>query len=190
MKNKFNYTIFIVFTIFLILFSSIGVFGQQNLADEPFDLSEYEKEIKESGIPTPSEVDTLKEKAFNFFNNGNYEEAEKAFDRWAKSANWLANIIASGLEPFYGASYDDRDNFSYSKVKKISSYESLANDLKRQRNEAMVMRAESFANLNNNEKSVQLYIKSLDLIDINNWDLWIKAANGLYEIVNVEQIDN
>jgi tetratricopeptide (TPR) repeat protein len=190
MKNKIYYPIFIIFTIGLIfLLSTSSTLGQENLADEPFDLSKYEEEIKESGIPTPGEVETLKEKANKLFNDGNYQEAEKAFEKWAKSANWLANIVTSGLEPFYGASYDDRDNFAYSKVSKISSYESLANDLKRQRNKAMVLRAESLAQLNNNEKAVQLYIKSLELININNWDLWIRAANGLYEIVNVEKIE-
>lgn len=186
MKNK----ILIILVLILMMFSVFGnVLAQENLTNEPFDLSEYEDEIKESGIPTPDEVESLKNNAINLFNEGSYQEAEKALDQWAKSSNWLANIVVSGLEPFYGASYDDRDSFSYSKVKKISSYEGLANDLKSQRNKAMVMRAEALSNLNNNEKAVQLYIKSLDLIDIDNWDLWIRAANGLYEIVNVEQIE-
>lgn len=66
---------------------------------------------------------------------------------------------------------------------KISSYKGLDNDLKKQRNEAIVMRADSLSNLDNNEKA-------LDLIDIDNWDLWIKAANSLYEFVKVEQIEH
>jgi tetratricopeptide (TPR) repeat protein len=186
LKNK----ILVISVLILIIFSVCGnLLAQENLSNEPFDLSEYEDEIKESGIPTPDEVESLKNSAMNLFNEGSYQEAEKALDQWAKSANWLANIVVSGLEPFYAASYDDRDSFPYSKVEKISSYEGLANDLKSQRNKAMVIRAEALSKLNNNEKAVQLYIKTLNIIDIDNWDLWIRAANGLYEIINVEKIE-
>ena len=64
----------------------------------------------ELGLPTIDLVTYLKNQAIETFESGNYEEALPLLEEWAKQANWLANLISGGLEPYYSASYDNRKN--------------------------------------------------------------------------------
>ena len=93
----------------LMLALPIAAFAESaDSADSEFDLSADQEKIAELGVPTVSAVAELKSNADTLWKNGDYEAAARAYAEYAKQANWLANIISGGLEPFYSASYDDR----------------------------------------------------------------------------------
>lgn len=153
--------------------------------ENPFDTSVYQKEISDLGVPTTKDVEDAATKAQQLFESGNYEEALPALEEWARKANWLANIISGALEPFYSASYDARKSFPWSRLNLLTSYERTANRLKSDRNHAMVMQAECLVKLGRTTQAVGIYLKALDLIDIGDWDWWVRALNGLYSIIGV-----
>lgn len=169
----------------LLLCVNVCVFGEE----DSLDLSEYQNKLSELGLPTLDSVNELKNNAIQTFESGNYEEALPLLEEWAKQANWLANLISGGLEPYYSASYDDRKAFSYTKqIKLLVKYENTANDLKTQRNHSLVMQAECLYHLGNKNEAAARYMKALDLIEIDDWKWWVRAANGLYEIIGVPPI--
>jgi tetratricopeptide (TPR) repeat protein len=155
------------------------------VTETPFDLEEYKAQINELGVPTMSSVKAIKDQASAAFEDGQYEAAIPLLQQWARKANWLANIINAGLEPFYNASYDDTKNFPFDRITMLLVYETAANSLKRDRNHAMIMEAECLVALGRPDEAVSLYMKALDLVNVNDWDWWVRAANGLYAIVEV-----
>lgn len=158
--------------------------------DTTFDFSDQEAKIKELGIPTVASVAELKKAADDLWNAKDYTGAADAYATYAKQANWLANLITAGLEPFYGASYDNRKSFSFSGFKKGANYkydlgnaETKANNYKTERNRAMLREGLCYYNLGQYEIALPLLIKALDLIDINDTDNWQIGMNALYDII-------
>jgi len=149
------------------------------------DVTQYRTLVDEFGMPTTESVKEIAEAAQSTFDAGDYEAAIPLLEEWAQSANWLANMIVSGLKPFYRASYDDRKEFSYSKVAALVVYETTANSLKRDRNHAMVMIAECHVQTGRLDVAVSMYMKALNLLDVNDWEWWTRAANGLFELIGV-----
>ena len=117
--------------------------------------------------------------------NKDWENAAEALHLYAMNANLLANLIKSGLDPYYGASYDDRKEFPYSKLKPLVKYETNTNAYIRSRNEAFVMEADCYLNMGDLKKAAALYRKALDHINIDNEILWDRARIGLYSIIGV-----
>lgn len=153
---------------------------------DPFDLSATDKNLAELGVPTVPEVEALEQQAKTFYSNENWEKAASALEEYAKKANWLSNIIAAGIEPYYGADYDDRKEYPYSKLKPLIPFETKANDYKKKRNRAMVMQAECLINLGQKDKAVSLLIKALDLINIKNEEWWNRARKQLYLLIEID----
>jgi len=152
------------------------------------DVTQYRTLVDEFGMPTTESVKEIAEAAQSTFDAGDYEAAIPLLEEWAQSANWLANMIVSGLKPFYRASYDDRKEFSYSKVAALVVYETTANSLKRDRNHAMVMIAECHVQTGRLDVAVSMYMKALNLLDVNDWEWWTRAANGLFELIGMPPI--
>lgn len=186
--------------ILLVWLSLCFVFGCVSLAfaeeateptsstDSTFDLTEQEEKIKELGIPTTKSVAELKKNADDLWKAEDYAAAAEAYAVYAKQANWLANIISAALEPFYGASYDDRKSFSISSFDKTSKYklascETKANSYKSERNRAMLYEGLCYYNLEQYELALPLLIKALDLIAIDDKTNWQLGMNALYDIV-------
>ena len=163
---------------------------EKTTVDTTFDFSEQEAKIKELGVPTVSSVADLKKVADDLWNAKDYIAAADAYATYAKQANWLANLITAGLEPYYGASYDNRKNFSFSGFKKGTNYkhdlaaaERKANSYKTERNRAMLREGLCYYNLGQYEIALPLLIKALDLIDIEDTDNWQIGMNALYDII-------
>ena len=158
--------------------------------DTTFDFSEQEAKIKELGIPTVASVAEQKKAADDLWKAQDYVGAADAYATYAKQANWLANLITAGLEPYYGASYDNRKNFSFSGFKKGANYkydladaETKANSYKSERNRAMLREGLCYYNLKQYEVALPLIIKALDLIDIKDTTNWQIGMNALYDII-------
>ena len=156
-------------------------------ADSEFDFSEEQKKVEDLGIPTVNSVAELKAKADELWQSKNYEEAAPAYAAYAKQANWLANIISGGLEPYYGASYDDRKDWSPKelKLKDLIRAESTSNDYKSERNRAMLYEGLCYYNLGDYEQALPLLIKALDLIEIEDETNWKLGMDALYSIVGL-----
>ena len=157
----------------------------ETVQPDPFDLSKNAKSIRELGIPTLSKVQALEQKATDLYKSQNWKAAAEANAEFAKGANWLANIISSGLKPYYGASYDDKKNFR-SDLSSLVALERQSNELRRKRNRAFVIQAECLINAGDRTGGFGLLLHALELIDINDKEYWSKARNMLYEMVEVE----
>jgi len=112
---------------------------QETESEDPFDLTEINDKIEELGVPTVESVSQLETSAVELFEANNCEEALPALEAFSKNANWLSNIISSGLEPYYGASYDTRQDFPYRNLRPLIPIEERANELRQKRNESFVM---------------------------------------------------
>jgi len=178
-------TVLTFFSLFLVAQISFAQ-EKETKAEDPFDLTEINKKIEEIGVPTVQSVSKLESKSLDLFQAGNWEEALPVLESYAKNANWLSNILAAGLEPYYGASYDTRKDYPYRKLKPLIPLEERANKLRRKRNEAFVMQAECHDELGNKEQAVALYIKALNLISLDNKEWWDRARTGLYDIIGAQ----
>ncbi|WP_119395045.1 hypothetical protein [Salinibius halmophilus] len=156
-----------------------------SIAEDPFNLSSLQEDADELGIVTQPAVDALEESARQLFANEQCKEAIPVLEDYSKKANYLANIITSTLEPYYGASYDDRKEFPLNKLRALIPYESLANDYKRKRNIAFAMRGECLMKLGDNEQAVPVLMKALDLMSIDEEEWWTRTNTNLLSIVDV-----
>ena len=176
-----------IITTILVLFVSTCVCAEDKAPakSDPFDLSQNDKKIKELGIPTFPKVLELERKAIELYQAKDWKAAAEASAEYARAANWLSNIIGAGLEPYYGASYDDRKDFNRD-LKTLIKFEGMMNDLRKKRNRAMVIQAECVINAGDKEKGLSLLLKALDLIDINNTEYWEKARAMLYSMAEIK----
>lgn len=168
------------------LFCSGAVFAEEPKNVDPFDLSASSSKVKELGIITKPEVDALETKAKELFNAGKYKAAIPVLIEYSKKANWLANLIQASLDPYYGASYDDRKSYSYAKLKPLIPLESLANSYKKKRNIALAMQGECLLKTGDEKGAVPVLLKALDLIHIDNDVWWERTRNNLLGIIKVD----
>ena len=156
------------------------------ISNDPFDLSASQKQVKELGVITQAEVNNLETKAKELYRVGNCKDAQPILEEFARKANWLANMISATLDPYYGASYDDRKDYPFSKVKPLIPLETLSNDYKQKRNIAFAMQGDCFVQTGDYERAIPMLLKALDLIDIENEVWWEKTRNNLLKIIGVK----
>ena len=167
---------------------SVSAFAQdknkeQSKENDPLDISAELQKVSDLGILTVETVALKKEKADILYVEEQWSDAIDAYLDFARDANWLSNIIAQCLEPFYSASYDDRKNVSLTFLNKWRPYENTANDYKRQRNRAYIRVGLCFKKLGDIEKAVAYLYKGLDLVDMKSSEDWNAAVEALTEIV-------
>lgn len=168
--------------ILLFIFSFIliiNIFSQEN----PLDISQAQKEIDEYGVPTISSVDQMGKKCDDYYDKGLWKEAAVAYELYAKNANWIANLISSGLDPYYSASYDDKKKFPYSELSPLVKFETKANYYKNERNKAILRLGICYFKLADNKTALPYILKALDLIPIDNKEHWKEARDILYQII-------
>ena len=165
----------------------LSAIAQDKLSDsDPFDISSTAEQAEELGIPTISEVNALEDTARQLFNSKNCVEAVSILKEYARKANWLANLISSGLDPYYGASYDERKDYPHHALQRLVPYEKLSNKYKRKRNIAIAMQGECLAKLGDKEEAVSYLVKALDLLDIDDGTWWKRTRDNLYEIIGLK----
>lgn len=153
---------------------------------DPLDPTPYLTQIARDGVPTPTNVQKLKEIALTLFNAGNFKEAIPALEAHRRAANWLANLIAAGNEPFYSATSTERRNIAGSIVSSLASFESISNNYKLDRDHSSVMLAEAYAKVGDKVKAVATYLAVLNIIDVDDWEWWNRARLGLYALLDVK----
>lgn len=184
---------FILVLCLLIPLGICGAFAQEEPAEaetegDEFDFSAEQEKIEELGIPTVASVAEMKANADDLWNNKDYEGAASAYAEYAKQANWLANIITAGLEPYYGASYDDRKDWSpiLMSIPELAAAETASNGYKSERNRAMLYEGLCYYHLNDYEMALPLLIKALDLIEIDDETNWSLGMDALFSIVGYQ----
>ena len=141
--------------------------------------------IRKIGVPTPEIVENMRIRAINLYEEGNWALAIDSLKQFSHKANWLANLISKGLQPFYDASYSDRQSVSRSQIGRLAEYESLSNELKSQRNQAYVMIAECYLKIGEPDLATAYFFQSLELIPVSELEQWDRARNGLYQLIEL-----
>lgn len=95
-------------------------------------------------------------------------------------------MISANLDPYYGASYDDRKDYPYAKIKPLIPLETMANEYKKKRNIAFAMHGECLLKTGDKKAAIPLLLKALDLIDIDNEIWWERTRKNLLWIIEVE----
>lgn len=170
----------------LVMLASFSVCAEEGKKSDPFDLSSSQSKVDELGVITKPEVDALESKAKELFNSGNCDAAIPVLIEYSKKSNWLANMIAATLEPFYGADYDDRESYPSSKLNPLIPLESMANEYKKKRNIAFAMQGECMIKVGDKKGAIPVLIKSLDLIDIDNDVWWERTRNNLLSVIEAQ----
>lgn len=153
---------------------------------DPLDPTPYLIQIERDGVPTPTVVQKLKEIAVALFEAGNFKDAIPALDAHRKSANWLSNLIAAGIEPFYSASVSDRRNIPGSVLDTLVPFETLSNNYKLDRDHSSVMLAEAYAKVGDKSRAIATYLAVLDIISVKDRVWWDRARLGLYALLEVK----
>ena len=162
------------------------IIAQESKIVDPFDLSASTSKVNELGLITQPEVDAMEVKVKELFNAGDYKAALPVLIEYSKKANWLANLISANLDPYYGASYDEKKSFSYLKLKPLIPLETLANDYKKKRNIALAMQGECLLKIGDKKGAIPVLLKALDLISIDEDVWWVRTRNNLLEIIEVK----
>ena len=176
----------VVFVLVLLTLGQSEVIAEDTtINDDVFDLSETQSKIDEMGVPTVEIVAAMGVAADELYTNKEYEKAAPAYAAYAKNANWLANLIASGLEPYYGADYSTRKEWYpvILRTSDLAKAEDKSNELKSERNKAMLREGLCYYYLDDKTKALPLIIKALDLIDIKDEENWKQGMEILYSIL-------
>ncbi len=180
----------IVSLVLLVAMLMTGLVAVAEGTTDEFDVSADAAKVSELGIPTVSSVAELKSKADSLWDAGDYQAAAEAYSIYAKNANWLANLIAAGCEPYYGGTEDEQESFyAWNKgglFDTVAEGEKQSNSYKSERNRAMVYEALCYYKLGDYVTAVPLLTKALDLIEIDEFSYWGLCANALYDIVGLK----
>lgn len=157
------------------------------MAEDEMDISSQQQKVEELGIPTLNSVEKMKQNADALWNVGNYPEAAVAYNNYASNANWIANIISAGLEPFYHADYDARKSWNFyhkeMTMDALAPYEQIANRYKSERNRAMVLEGLCYYNMGEYTRAMPLLLKVLDILEETQETEWKLAMKALYSMV-------
>ena len=155
----------------------------QKTADDPMELTSQLEQIEKYGVPTIETVNKMKIKADGLYDALKWQEAIDAYELYAKNVNWLSNLLAQGLEPYYSDSYDDRKKASYKVLKPMIPIETKVNECRQERDIAYVKIGLCYKNFGDVKNAVAYLHKSLDLLSINNIAYWTIAKDALMEII-------
>jgi hypothetical protein len=156
--------------------------GATPVAD-PSDPKTYLGNIQQYGVPTVEAVSALRIKATDLFEKGDCNAAVPALIAYRTSTNWIANLISAGLEPFYDASFEKRKQFRH--VGDLVQFEEKSNFYKSERDRTGVLIAECYVKLNQIQEAAAMYLAVLNSINIDDWEWWSRARNGLYAILKL-----
>ncbi len=177
-------------TVFVLLCAHISLFAQtkesSKKSDDPLDISIQLEQINKYGVPTIAAVEAMKNKADVLYEAKSWEEAAKAYEVYAKNVNWLANLLAQCVEPYYSAGYDDKKSISYSTLKPFIPFESKSNECKKNRNIAYIKMGLCYKNIADVKNAVVYLHKGLDLLSVDELEYWTLAKNAMAEILQFE----
>lgn len=139
---------------------------------------------KGMAIPTTTDVTALHERAYAALAAGDCATAAPLLNDLATQTNILANIIGQGVEPFYNAGSDARDEFrGRNSMNDLVEAESVANAHRAQRDEAAVREAQCLIKLGERDRAINKLYTALSRISTTQIALWEEARRLLWEQV-------
>ena len=159
------------------------IFASEPEVVDAFDITESISKVDDLGVITKSEVDSLEVEAKVLFNAGDFKEAIPVLIEFSNKANLLANLISASIDPYYRASYDEKQKCFFSKYR---PEETLAKEYKEKRNIALAMQGECLLKTGDKKGAIIVLLKALYLIDINNEIWWDRTQNNLFSIIEVD----
>jgi hypothetical protein len=175
---------YVFLTLSLFVLSASILYAQTADNINPYNLTELMERIGELGIPDPAGIDELGEVARSAYDAGDCVNAIPALETYGRMADWYADLILSGVAPYNRALPADQRRFGATRP--LIAIERRANEFIRMRNEAMLMHAECLVQTGEIEKAAAMYYQALQVIYLNETELWEKARNGLYSIIEFE----
>jgi hypothetical protein len=163
-----------------------GASAQETVEDtsDPLDLSRFEEMVSKNALVTMSEIKVLEDNANVAYKSGDCEAALPQIKEFYEKANSLSNTIRQGVEPYYSASYDDRETYSLTPIiAELAEAEAASNDLIRKRNMAWVMEADCLIKTGEQDAGIAGLYRALEYISIQDdeRDLWKKARMLLWQ---------
>lgn len=175
----------IIISTLLILILSMSVFAEEK--KDLFSISDMKNDSNKIGIPTEKKIMDLEKKANELIADNNCKSAIEVLEEYQKVTNYYSKMIRQTLEPYYSASYDDKKKVPYDKISSLAVIENKANSFLLKRNIGMILQAECYVKLNQNEKAMFKYYDALDLISMDEIDAWERAQKGLLDIINYKR---
>ena len=153
---------------------------------DPLDLSRFQVVKPGEEFPTVEKVASLEKEANDLFSSGDCETALPKIISYYSAANQLSNVIRRGVQPYYDASYDDKENADFSRdINELAAAETASNSLVKKRNIAWVMEAECLVKLGRQDEALASLFRALDYISVDGDErvLWRKARKMLWDLV-------
>ncbi len=171
-----------IILLFLALSMTGSVWAQR---EDPLDLNIKLDIIEQYGVPTVSGVERQGVISDSLYNAKDWGNAADALLVYAKQANLLANLLAQCGEPYYSASEESRriDYQRNMSDRPIIPYIEKSNELKRDRNAAIVKIGICYKELGDNTKAIAYLYKGLDLLSLEELEYWEIAREAIAEIV-------
>lgn len=178
-------------TSILLALAASAAIGQTTpaLETDPLDLSNFEKMVEESDFVTISELEALEAEANAVFKSGDCDAALPIIKDYYKKTNSLSNLIRQGVEPYYGASYEDqKTNILGAQFDELVKAENTSNELIKKRNIAWVMEAECLSQTGDRDAAIASLYRALEYISYSRdeRDLWKKARTLLWQQVQYQ----
>jgi tetratricopeptide (TPR) repeat protein len=160
--------------------------GDGDLTDAT-SLSRYAVIDEDEGLKTVQELMEMEASWRQMLADGNCEAALPLLVEFADSANVTSNIIRQGLEPFYDADRDVREEIAQYRrvlVDELVAAERSFNQFLRMRNAAWVEEAKCLLEEGRNSEAVTRLYRALDSISADmERVLWEEARNLIWEQV-------
>ena len=184
-------SLFAVSVFFIICLLSSNAFASdsdnESAISNELDMTAEVAMVEEYGIPTKESIQEMKETADQLYGAKNYEKAAEAFLTYAEHVNYYANLISQGLEPFYSNRDSDKHlNWDDPFLGQGADFERLANSYKEERNRATTYAGVCYAELGKYDLALSTLYKALELIEIDQDEYWVIAAQTLYDIIGVD----
>jgi len=160
----------------------MAVAGAQDFS-EALDMSATQNQISEFGLPTVTTVDALSVLADRAYAGSLWKEAITLYQKTAKDANWLANLIAAGVTPYYGASAEEQSEYPAEKAAALIPCEEAANRYKMLRNRAIARTGICYYRTGKYAEALPYLLKTLELVSIQEDPVWQEARETMYQII-------
>lgn len=146
---------------------------------DPLNLDVEKYYVENCGTPSVNDVDEFIIKGDFQMSSGMWKDAVMTYQTAALKAGWLTELFGSCTAPYYNSDENARQSVDSDFYKNITQYEKEACRLCNLRNKALVNIGIAYLNLEDPASALIYLHKALQLLKVNETDLWETAANGI-----------
>lgn len=153
-------------------------------------IPEPEVEVDFSNLKSPSDLNTMMSNAKNRLATDGCEVSVSLFSAVSVQSNATANIIRTGLEPYYRSGRDEKEAFSRKRenLQPLIEMETASNNMIRLRNEAWVREGVCLLELGERDRGISTLSQALNRISVDpeSRDMWLEARAAMWALVGLE----